>query len=65
MTLKQWAANGWLREHRTSPEEISGLLSIVEHDPMLAGTEIPEWDALAPTQITLYTSASVIRIKAG
>ena len=32
MTLKQWAANGWLKEHRSSPEEIGNLLSIVERD---------------------------------
>jgi len=32
MTLKQWADNGWLRPHRTSPEEIDNLLSIVNRD---------------------------------
>ena len=32
MTLKQWLNNGWLRSHRTSPQEISNLLSIVERD---------------------------------
>ena len=32
MTLKQWAANGWLREHQTSAEEIGNLLAIVERD---------------------------------
>jgi hypothetical protein len=32
MTLKQWADNGWLRPHRTSPEEIDNLLSIVDRD---------------------------------
>ena len=29
MILKQWADNGWLRSHRTSPEEIENLISIV------------------------------------
>jgi len=32
MTLKQWATNGWLKEHRSSAEEIGNLLAIVEHD---------------------------------
>ena len=32
MTLKQWADNGWLRSHRTSPEEIDNLLSMVHRD---------------------------------
>jgi hypothetical protein len=32
MTLKQGADNGWLRPHRTSPEEIDNLLSMVHRD---------------------------------
>jgi uncharacterized protein (UPF0332 family) len=32
MSLKQWADNGWLKIHRTSQEEISHLLDIVERD---------------------------------
>ena len=32
MTLKQWAANGWLKDHRSSAEEIGNLLAIVERD---------------------------------
>jgi uncharacterized protein (UPF0332 family) len=32
MSLKQWADNGWLKIHRTSREEISHLLDIVERD---------------------------------
>ena len=32
MTLKQWAANGWLKEHRSSSEEIGNLPAIVERD---------------------------------
>ena len=32
MTLKQWAANGWLKEHQSSAEEIGNLLAIVERD---------------------------------
>ncbi|MBI9084027.1 MAG: hypothetical protein JEZ11_10550, partial [Desulfobacterales bacterium] len=32
MTLKQWAENGWLRSHATTPEEIDNLFQIVERD---------------------------------
>ena len=32
MSLKQWAANGWLRAHQTSPQEIQDLLAIVKRD---------------------------------
>jgi hypothetical protein len=32
MTLKQWSANGWLKTHKTSKQEIGNLLAIVERD---------------------------------
>ena len=32
MSLKQWEANGWLRKHETSLEEIRNLLMIVDRD---------------------------------
>jgi hypothetical protein len=32
MSLKQWEANGWVRKHETSPEEIRNLLMIVDRD---------------------------------
>jgi len=32
MSLKQWADNGWLRSHTSSPKEIQGLLGIVQRD---------------------------------
>ncbi len=32
MSLKQWANNGWLRPHTTSPKEIQDLLAIVKRD---------------------------------
>ncbi len=32
MSLEQWANNGWLRAHQTSPQEIADLLGIVERD---------------------------------
>ena len=32
MSLRDWLRNSWLVEHETSPEEIAGLLAIVERD---------------------------------
>jgi hypothetical protein len=44
MSLKQWADNGWLRAHKTSPQEIGDLLAIVERDLQDAeGGISPDW----------------------
>jgi hypothetical protein len=44
MTLQQWADNGWLEPHVTSPEEIANLLAIVDRDQADAGGGIsPDW----------------------
>ncbi|MBA4392183.1 MAG: hypothetical protein C0407_01390 [Desulfobacca sp.] len=40
MTLSQWAENGWLRHHKTSPKEIENLLHIVYRDLSDAQGEI-------------------------
>lgn len=40
MDLKQWAANGWLKAHATSPQEIGNLLAIVERDLQDASGDI-------------------------
>ena len=40
MTLKQWAVNGWLKGHATSPQEIGNLLAIVERDLQDAAGDI-------------------------
>ncbi len=45
MSLKQWLANAWLREHQTSADEIGRLLAIVDRDiqqSQVAGLG-PEW----------------------
>jgi hypothetical protein len=40
MTLKQWSDNGWLRPHKTTPEEIENLFQIVDRDLKDAGSEL-------------------------
>ena len=32
MSLQEWQKNGWLIEHRTSPQEISDLLEVADRD---------------------------------
>jgi hypothetical protein len=32
MSLKNWRDNGWLTDHKTSPQEISDLLLVAERD---------------------------------
>ena len=64
MSLQQWATNGWLRPHKTSTQEISDLLSIVDRDLIDAEAGIsPDWRfgiaynaALKLCSILLYAS---------
>ncbi len=39
MSLREWARNGWLTEHKTSPEEIVELLGIADRDLKDAHTQ--------------------------
>jgi hypothetical protein len=32
MSLERWKENGWLREHKTSAQEVAGILNLVERD---------------------------------
>jgi hypothetical protein len=44
VSLKQWEANGWLKPHKTSPNEIGNLLAIVSRDLEDAkGGVSPDW----------------------
>lgn len=64
MSLQQWADNGWLRFHETTPEEISNLLAIVDRDLQDASGDISvDWcfgiaynAALKLCTILLYAS---------
>jgi len=64
MTLQSWAANGWLRTHQTSRQEVADLLRIVERDLCDAnGVVSPDWRfgiaynaALKLCTILLYAS---------
>lgn len=44
MTLRQWAENGWLKPHKTSPIEISNLLKIINRDLVdVSGVVSDDW----------------------
>ncbi|HEY4761556.1 MAG TPA: hypothetical protein VIH42_13320 [Thermoguttaceae bacterium] len=32
MSLQDWLKNGWLADHKTSPDEIADLLSVIDRD---------------------------------
>lgn len=40
MTLQNWASNGWLRAHQSSPQEIRELLAMVDRDLADAQSDI-------------------------
>jgi hypothetical protein len=64
MSLQDWEANGWLRTHKTSPEEIANLFAIVDRDLIDSSEGIsPDWRfgiaynaALKLCTILLYAS---------
>ena len=64
MSLKNWAANGWLKPHKTSEKEVGDLLAIVDRDLTDASGSIsPDWRfgiaynaALKLCTILLYSS---------
>ncbi len=39
-TIRQWLDNGWLRPHKTTPEEIENLFQIVDRDLKDACSEL-------------------------
>ncbi|MBN2543490.1 hypothetical protein JXI42_11555 [bacterium] len=64
MSLIQWAENGWLIPHKTSKQEISNLLILVERDVTECAKDLtPDWllniaynAALGLCTILLYSS---------
>lgn len=64
MRLQQWATNGWLRPHRTTPGQIADLLAIVDRDLEDSERDLsPDWQfgiaynaALKLCTVILYAS---------
>lgn len=45
MRLQQWAANGWLRPHQTTKQQVADLFAIVERDLDDVGGDEARWNA--------------------
>lgn len=64
MRLQQWATNGWLRPHGTTPGQIADLLAIVDRDLEDSERDLsPDWQfgiaynaALKLCTVLLYAS---------
>ena len=65
MSLKNWRNSGWLTDHKTSPQEISDLLSVADRDlkDSSATSISPDWQlaiaynaALQAATAALYAS---------
>jgi len=64
MRLQQWATNGWLRAHRTTPGQVADLLAIVDRDLEDSERDLsPDWQfgiaynaALKLCTVLLYAS---------
>ena len=65
MSLKNWRDNGWLTDHKTSPQEIEDLLAVAERDlkDSSAVSLSPDWQlaiaynaALQAATAALYAS---------
>jgi len=62
VSLQNWLAQGWIREHRTSPEEIASLLAVADRD--LANAQIEtlaaEWRLIIAYNSALRTATAAL-----
>jgi hypothetical protein len=62
MSLTNWRDNGWLVEHKTSPQEISDLLSVADRD--LTDCESPglspDWQLSISYNAALQTATAAL-----
>ena len=62
MSLTNWRDNGWLSDHKTSPQEISDLLSVADRD--LSDCEspglIPDWQLSIAYNAALQTATAAL-----
>lgn len=62
MSLKNWRDNGWLTDHKTSPQEISDLLSVAERDlkDSSASGISPDWQLAIAYNAALQASTAAL-----
>jgi hypothetical protein len=62
MTLKNWRDNGWLADHKTSPQEISDLLAVAERDlkDSSATSISPDWQLAIAYNAALQAATAAL-----
>jgi hypothetical protein len=62
MTLSSWVDNGWLKAHRSSPEEVGALLAAADADLIDAQTDglSPAWAFNIAYNAALHLCTSVL-----
>ena len=62
MSLRNWLAQGWIQEHKTSPEEIASLLALADRDLLNAQIEslATEWRLIIAYNGALRTAAAAL-----
>jgi hypothetical protein len=62
VSSQNWLAQGWTREHKTSPEEVASLLAVADRD--LANAQIEslasEWRLIIAYNSALRTSTAAL-----
>lgn len=62
MSLQNWVAQGWIQEHKTSPQEIASLLAVADRD--LANAQIEtlaaEWRLIIAYNSALRTATAAL-----
>ncbi len=62
MSLQNWLARGWIREHKSSRDEIARLLAVADRD--IANAEVPtlaaEWRLIIAYNSALRTSTAAL-----
>lgn len=62
MSLQNWVAQGWIQEHKSSPEEVASLLSVADRDLTNAQiqTLAAEWRLIIAYNSALRTSTAAL-----
>ena len=62
MTLKNWRDNGWLADHKTSPQEITDLLAVAERDlkDSSAPSLSPDWQLAIAYNAALQAATAAL-----
>ena len=62
MSLKNWRDNGWLTDHKTSPQEIEDLLAVAERDlkDSSAASLSPDWQLAIACNAALQAATAAL-----